>query len=314
MTIYVGKTQNCYSAHKAIAQKFPGSAKVPGSGRLVLYLPEANEDIGHTLVHYYYTGQYQTLRDASISGMQARKEEYRRSVLTYQAAVCYGMSFLEDISRHYIEVFGDAVNIFEILAMAKDVYPRIQSTSSWYPAYLVDRMTSAFSSNEEIFQCDEFNRCFGADPKLDIFMVQIMIKLFSNRMRYLTNALDKEMTNEQERHNQSSLNFRRSRSEYYGMKQRRQHQAVGEGLDANQEIKRRDDPGLERQKPQDADAREEGFKSNSETERGCEIEGDSGSSQQFLNYSDKGSSSGEESISDVHGYVRVRRERGICLD
>lgn len=91
------------------------------------------------------------------------------------------------------------------------------------------------------------------------------------------------------------------------MKQRRQHQAVGEGFDANQGFKSQDDPGLERQKPQDVD-------SNSEAETGSEIEGDSGSSQQFLDYSDRGSSSGEESISDVHGYVRVRRERGICLD
>lgn len=314
MTIYVGKTQKCYSAHKAIGQKFPSSAKVPGSGRLVLYLPEANEDIGHTLVHYFYTGQYQTVRDASISGILARKEEYRRSVLTYQAAVCYGMSFLADISRHYTEVFGDAVNIFEILAIAKDVYPKIQSTSSWYPAYLVDRMTSAFTSNEEIFQCDEFNKCFGADLKLDIFMVQIMINLFSNRMRYLTNALDKEMKNEQERHNQSSLDFRRGRSEYYGMKQRRQLQAVGEGFDANKGIKRREDPGLERQKPGEAHARGERSKSNSDTERGSEVEDDIGSLQQFLDYSDRGSSSSEESISDVHGYVRVRRERGVCLD
>src|SRR5438034_1497253 len=51
----------------------------------VIALPEVDEDLGHTLVHYLYTGTYQTLKlqDASVDTMSKRITEYRRNIQLY---------------------------------------------------------------------------------------------------------------------------------------------------------------------------------------------------------------------------------------
>lgn len=48
----------------------------------IIWLTEIDEDVGHTLVHYLYTGEYQTLRESE----HRRHTEYKRSVLVYCAA------------------------------------------------------------------------------------------------------------------------------------------------------------------------------------------------------------------------------------
>lgn len=45
-----------------------------------LWLDKAEEDIGHTIVNWLYTGSYQMLHDPTAQGTAKIEKEYRRSV------------------------------------------------------------------------------------------------------------------------------------------------------------------------------------------------------------------------------------------
>ena len=56
-----------------------------------LYLPQIDEEIGHTVVHYTYTGQYQTLEPKGGSTKYKRHTQYCYSVLVCGIARKYGL-------------------------------------------------------------------------------------------------------------------------------------------------------------------------------------------------------------------------------
>jgi hypothetical protein len=64
-------------------------------------LGDVDEDIGHSFVHFLYTGQHETL-DSKCDHVKV----YRKSVLAYQAARTYRLVDLEAVARKYIEHFN----------------------------------------------------------------------------------------------------------------------------------------------------------------------------------------------------------------
>ena len=78
-------------------------------------LPEVDEDVGHTFIHYLYTGNYQTLKSSPTCDMPRRAIEYNRSVLAYHAALSCGLDGLADYAREYIQIFDKDTNIFDII-------------------------------------------------------------------------------------------------------------------------------------------------------------------------------------------------------
>lgn len=78
-------------------------------------LPEVDEDIGHTLVHYLYDGTYQTLKPQGAAGPPDSTVEYRRGILAYCTARLYKLNGLVDHAISSIELFGKDLSIFQIL-------------------------------------------------------------------------------------------------------------------------------------------------------------------------------------------------------
>ncbi|OJJ78837.1 uncharacterized protein ASPGLDRAFT_30334 [Aspergillus glaucus CBS 516.65] len=120
---------------------------------LTLSLNWKIEDIAHTLVHYLYTGEYQTLE---VKGEKPRHErEYRRSVIVYCVAVSFGMHDLACKATRYIEHFGGTVNIYQILGTAVLVYGKMPK-DNWYCKYLESKMTAAFAKDQNFFEKGEY--------------------------------------------------------------------------------------------------------------------------------------------------------------
>lgn len=165
----------------------PKLAEYFDDGRQYIRLLDIEAEIGHTFVHYLYTGQYQTVGTSVL----ALKEQYRRSVLTYKAALRYCVPHLEGLSKQRMEHLGSAIGIFDILAVSSHEYFNIQWYSSWYAGYLEEMVTAAFTADNGIFSRDEFSKCLGVSPCFLVYMMQLINRVYSDKIqRYIERAAE----------------------------------------------------------------------------------------------------------------------------
>jgi hypothetical protein len=104
-----------------------------------------NEDVGHTVVHFLCTGNYETLRTASEPGASKMEIEFRRSMLVYQAAREYDLYDLETYAKKYIEVFGESMSSFIYSSLIQLMAGKILASIM---RFIVNNAPFNFSSNQ----------------------------------------------------------------------------------------------------------------------------------------------------------------------
>ena len=184
---YFGESKKRYTIHEHLAVRIPGVAnilKTRDDGPPINFT-DVDEDIGHSLVHYLYTGQYQTMLAPYSSTTSRRQAEYVRSVQIYAIGLGYRVKGLETLAKQYILLFEDSVDIFQILSVAKKEYGDIRKLDDWYPNYLVNRIQYAFEEDEDFFKREEFSAILGEDAKFDQFLMQTVISLYSEKVSTL---------------------------------------------------------------------------------------------------------------------------------
>ncbi|RAQ61123.1 hypothetical protein AFCA_011773 [Aspergillus flavus] len=143
---------------------------------------DVDEDIGHTLVHYLYTGEYETLRDGPDPSIPRRTIEYRRSAFAYLAARKYGLGGLETHAKHYIEVFDRDVSTPDILRIARSIYSKLPRDETWFQDYIRVKMEDEFEADEAVFKREWFLNGIGRDASFDRLLVQIMAEIYSDKL------------------------------------------------------------------------------------------------------------------------------------
>jgi hypothetical protein len=137
-----------------------GLAKQPVS------LPELDNATAHSLVHYLYTGKYQSL-NTQASPDKVIPEGYRLSACVYCAAVRYKLPGLAELAKEKIASFDDDVSIFDVLAVARDhAFPLLLEEDTWYPAYVEGALNSAMAEDPEPFRKPDFITQVEGNSKL----------------------------------------------------------------------------------------------------------------------------------------------------
>jgi hypothetical protein len=147
----------------------------------VVILSDVDEDIGHTIMHYLYTGNYETVKPLSTSKLPRRATEYTRSVIAYRVAVSHGLDGLAEHAKRYIQIFDKDVSIIDIIALGRKAFPKI-SEELWFSEYLTARITASFEADEGIFQREQFFEGFGETPDFDKFLGKVMAQIYSNKI------------------------------------------------------------------------------------------------------------------------------------
>ncbi|KAE8147230.1 hypothetical protein BDV25DRAFT_36535 [Aspergillus avenaceus] len=142
---------------------------------------EIDEDIGHTLVHYLYTGEYETLRD-SPPHIPRRTTEYKRSVLAYHAARKYGLEGLEAHAKHFMQVFDRDVTTSEIMRIARGVYGRLPRDERWFLEYVRVKLEDEFEADANVFKREWFVNGFGREAGFDRLVMQIVVEIYSEKL------------------------------------------------------------------------------------------------------------------------------------
>ncbi|KMP03890.1 LOW QUALITY PROTEIN: hypothetical protein CIRG_03582 [Coccidioides immitis RMSCC 2394] len=149
----------------------------------MIEVPELDEDIGHTLVHFLYTDEYQTLKHPISSKAETKATEYRRSILVYQAASACGLPLLLERAKERINEFDNAVSIFEALDIAKLVYEKLQDgDKEWFCGYIRRKLENAFDADETLFAQDQFRGYIGEAPTFSRMLVKLLVEIYSDRL------------------------------------------------------------------------------------------------------------------------------------
>ncbi|KAI7974216.1 hypothetical protein EIK77_004968 [Talaromyces pinophilus] len=150
----------------------------------VARFPEIDDDVAHTLIHYLYTGDYQTLKRASTC-----RSEYSTSLLAYHAGLHCGLDGLAEHGRKYMRIFDNSIPLFDIISLGRKYFPRIND-DAWFSEYLTTKVRESFETEEDIFEQEEFFRGFGEAPEFDRFLGKVVANAYARKVSSLREALD----------------------------------------------------------------------------------------------------------------------------
>lgn len=141
-----------------------------------------DEDIGHTLVHYLYTGTYQTLGLLRVSGDVKRRTEYQSNIRLYCVARTYGLDGLELIAKSNISNFKEKISILDLLDIAEEAYRKLSDDEVWLTDYLTKQIKAAFKADETLFTRQCFLDHIGNVKNLDKALVKSIVEIYVDKM------------------------------------------------------------------------------------------------------------------------------------
>ncbi|KAF1970877.1 hypothetical protein BU23DRAFT_364397, partial [Bimuria novae-zelandiae CBS 107.79] len=144
-------------------------------------LPTMSADTGHILVHYLYTGTYQTL-DSKISGIAQQPQlALKQALLVYRVSVTHTLDGLEQLARQQIEEHSASIDLKTIVNITSSKLPKKTE-----PTYLKDKTQKAFEKDHTVFADDAFCASLCKKSKLNDYVMCHVVKLLSEK---LTQAL-----------------------------------------------------------------------------------------------------------------------------
>jgi hypothetical protein len=150
-------------------------------------LPDMDKSIGHPLVHYLYTGTYQTLDDLNCSLAEQIHSEFKRAVLAYATAKKYELHGLEELAKDKIEHFGADMNIHDVVETIKDEYSKLPGNSTWFLDFLKEKARAAFEVDHTVFTKVDF---FGRidDAALTKVLAKCVMELYEEKVTRMLDA------------------------------------------------------------------------------------------------------------------------------
>lgn len=185
--VLVGHPELCYYVPQHLLQSTKWSEQTLAQIRL----PDIDADTGHTLVHYLYTGTYQTLDARAEPPVTTARIQFERALMVYLMTIAHDLSSLRHLAICEIEEHGAWINIFEVLEAIKDHFAKL-SPDSWVHDYVRRKAKAEFERDHTIFNNDCFLEGLG-DPALAKFMMGCVMDLYDDKISRFFN-IQKDIT------------------------------------------------------------------------------------------------------------------------
>ncbi|KAF1962410.1 hypothetical protein CC80DRAFT_160521 [Byssothecium circinans] len=150
-------------------------------------LADVDENTGHVLVHYLFTGAYQTLYNTGASLIDEVNIEFKRAVLAYTAAKKCRLHGLRELAKNEIQRFGTEMDIFAVIEAVKDDFSKLLGDTAWFHAYLDEKVEAVFEEDRTVFEGDKF-----FDRVNDVGLARVLAKcvarLYNNKIERMLSA------------------------------------------------------------------------------------------------------------------------------
>ncbi|CAI7648443.1 unnamed protein product [Penicillium glandicola] len=142
-------------------------------------MPNVNEDVGHTVLHFLYTGGYETVSSPLNEGVSDLAREYKRSVLVYYASRTWGLTDLEILAKQKMEHLDEDLPILEILRVVRDVFSSLPADETWLPSYIRGNLQRLPKPEVAGLDLHAFYNILGQDHQFDNAVMKMILEMLS---------------------------------------------------------------------------------------------------------------------------------------
>ena len=184
VTLCIGPSRAKYFVSQAMVDQYPGlktKLQERDNPNAPLMLREVDEDIGHTLTHYLYTGQYQTLSLGSVPDEDRLETEFKRSVLAYCAARLCGIDKLEELTKEKIEELSRELTIFNLQTVAEEVHSKLPEEGDWFSVRMNKWIKTQLADDDTLLTNDHLVGVIGGCALFDKAVVKGLTELYGEQ-------------------------------------------------------------------------------------------------------------------------------------
>lgn len=146
-------------------------------------LPGVNEDAGHTLVHYLYTGTFQKLQSSEDDDLTTGLQ---KNVHLYGVAAMYGLAGLKGLALEKIQNKEGLGDIFDILETIKEASKTFLKDDLGLKPYIKGELKAAFESDDTLFGKERFIELFGEAKQFDRILMRIVADIYSEKIAQIS--------------------------------------------------------------------------------------------------------------------------------
>lgn len=172
---------------EAFLQKYPklfsrvgrrGDYDIARHSRYTVIMGDISYESGHTLVHYLYTGTYQSLKPKGSSPNEKRAAEFETCVRVYALAREYEMHTLEELTREEIKRLGRDLPVAQLLNLAMaELYT---ADDTWFRDY-VKSLIELLMENPSASPMDDLPEHSRQKVSLPSFLLAAMVDLWHEK-------------------------------------------------------------------------------------------------------------------------------------
>lgn len=151
---------------------------------------------GHTLVHYLYTGTYQTLETKSDDAASMTHIKFKQALLVFAIATMYELPDLEGLAKEQIRTHGSLMALDEVLDTTKKCTWFPKMAWSWFHEYLQDRVKEQFDLDYAYFTRKVYINSVG-DGALHKFMTCHLLETFTEKLTHVLQKWEGHCVNEE---------------------------------------------------------------------------------------------------------------------
>ncbi|KAF2759568.1 hypothetical protein EJ05DRAFT_474663 [Pseudovirgaria hyperparasitica] len=156
-TLTLGDDAQRFNIPQNLLQQFPKFAELASNGHVSsMRLSDVDDGVAHTLVHFLFTRQYQTLRQVGISTETENLIEYDRSIKALCAATAYELADLAYTSKKQAEYYGTTIPINLMIQVGNLTFMKLASSKAWFLEHLRSNLSKALQADVQLFAQHEF--------------------------------------------------------------------------------------------------------------------------------------------------------------
>ncbi|PVH92246.1 hypothetical protein DM02DRAFT_663132 [Periconia macrospinosa] len=161
----------------------PGSSFSPGRN---ISLPDVDANTGHVLVHYLYTGTYQTLCNKDISRGEEINIEFKQAISTYVVAKDYQFQGLKQLAKQKVEQLGTKMSIYDIVNNVKEDFSKLSDEAFWFKDYMYEKVKAMFEQDYTAFARTSLFDC-TKNVSLTEILAKFMVELYNDKIKRMIN-------------------------------------------------------------------------------------------------------------------------------
>lgn len=144
-------------------------------------LPFLSKAVGHTIVHYLYTGEYQTLSEIE-SITQTPQSQFEHAFLVYMASLDHDLSGLEELAMLKMEKYSLSMDLKTVVDVTRNNLDKEMKPSPWLQAFLKERLQNDFQKDHTVFADEAFYSGLCQESILNGHVMRYMVELLTERL------------------------------------------------------------------------------------------------------------------------------------